>query len=328
VVKKFVFISIFGMLVLGLMGCANSSSQSNDTPAATAGQITPYRTATQPMSTLAVTQAPTPTPPPLPTPTPFMYTVVANDTMIAIASRFGITLDELQVANPEVSPNYLSVGTQLVIPIKFDEEETAAEQLLPIEEGEIECFQIHSGGVWCYWVVGNTLEHPVENITAVIRLYNGLGQQVASKAAVPLLNILEAGAQTPIAVFFEPPVPSWQLAQGQLQTVVAANQFSERYFSGSLEGVNVSISPNGLQADISGTLRLTTDQLPEYVWVQAVAYDSEDAVVGLRRWEAPDAQLADNTPAFEFQVYSLGRPIDHVDILFEARALPAPEPEN
>jgi LysM repeat protein len=257
-----------------------------------------------------------------------MYTVVQNDTMIAIASRFGITLDELQVANPEVSPNYLSVGTQLVIPLKFDDEEPAAEQLLPIEEGEIECFQIRSGGVWCYWLVGNTLEQPVENISAVIRLYDGLGQLVISKAAVPLLNILEPGAQTPITVFFEPPVPSWQLAQGQLQTVVAANQFSERYISGSFEGMNISISQDDLQADISGTLRLTTEQLPEYVWVLAVAYDSENAVVGVRRWEASEDQLTDNTPTFAFQVFTLGRPIDHVDMLFEARALPAPEPEN
>jgi LysM repeat protein len=257
-----------------------------------------------------------------------MYTVVQNDTMLAIASQFGITLDELQVANPEVSPNFLSIGTQLVIPLSFDEEETAAEQLLPIEEGEIECFQVRSGGLWCYWLVGNTLDHPVENITAIIRLYDGLGQQVASKAAVPLLNILENGAQTPITVFFEPPVPSWQLAQGQLQSVVAANQFSERYLSGSFEGVNVSITPDGLQADTSGTLLLTSGQLPEYVWVLAVAYDAQDAVVGVRRWEASEDQLTDNTPTFSFQVFSLGRPIDHVELLYEARALPSPEPEN
>jgi LysM repeat protein len=328
VVKKFILAFIIGFFILGLVGCADNSSQADDTPSATVGQITPYRTATQPIRTLAVTQAPTPTPPPLPTPTPFMYTVVQNDTMLAIASRFGITLDELQVANPEVSPNFLSIGTQLVIPLKFHEEETAAEQLLPIEEGEIECFQVRSGGLWCYWLVGNPLDHPVENITAIIRLYDGLGQQVASKTAVPLLNILESGAQTPITAFFEPPVPPWQLAQGQLQSVVAANQFSERYISGSFEGLNISISQEGLQAGISGMLRLTTEQLPEYVWVLAVAYDSEDAVVGVRRWEASEDQLAENTPAFSFQVYSLGRPIDHVDMLFEARALPAPGPEN
>jgi LysM repeat protein len=319
VFKKQVLSLLFGLIFLGLVGCANNGMQANDAPAATAGQIIPYHTATPPVTTLVVTTVPTPSPPPLPSPTP--------DTMIAIAARFGITLDELQVANPEVNPNFLSVGTQLVIPVEFEEGGTTDDQLLPIEEGNTECYQVRSGGVWCYWLLTNPLAQPVENISAVIRLYDGLGQQLVSKQAVPLLNILEPETQAPITVFFEPPVPTWQLAQGQLQSVVYANQFSERYILGSFEAVDVNISLDGLMADISGELRMTVGQLPEYVWVLAVAYDANGVVVGARRWEAPRDQLTDS-PDFIFQVYSLGRPIDHVDLLFEARALPAQEPEN
>lgn len=326
-IKKQVLAVFAGCILLGLVACANNNTQPDETPTATAGKITPYLTATQPITTLAATQASTPTPPPLPSPTPFMYTVVENDTMIGIASRFGITLDELQVANPDVSPNFLSVGTQLVIPVEFEDEETNDNQLLPIEKGDVECHPVRSGGLWCYWLITNTLEEPIENISAVVRLYDGLGQQLVSKTASPLLNILEPGAQTPIAAYFEPPVPDWQLAQGQLQTMVTANQYSERYILGEFEGVSISINQDGLQADISGTLRLSNGQLPEYVWVLASAYDADGSVVGLRRWEAQEDQLT-NAPEFAFQIYSLGRPIQHVDLLYEARKLPVQGSDN
>jgi LysM repeat protein len=279
------------------------------------------------VTTPVSTEAPTPSPLPLPSPTPFMYTVVENDTMIGISSRFGITLDELQVANPDVNPNILSVGTQLIIPVDFEDEEEADEQVLPLTEGEMECYQVRSGGIWCYWMVTNSLDQPLENISGVIRLYDGMGQELASKGAVPLLNLLEAGMRTPLVAFFEPPNPTWNLAQGQLLTAVDVNQYSERYILGSLEEQTVSIDQDGLQADISGKLKLTIGQLPEYVWVLAVAYDAEDSVVGIRRWEAPQDQLTE-TPSFEMQVFSLGRPIDHVDVLFEARSLTTQEIEN
>ena len=57
-----------------------------------------------------------PTSPPPPTPTPITYTIVVGDTMLAIALRYGISLEELLAANPEVNPRALSVDTVLIIP--------------------------------------------------------------------------------------------------------------------------------------------------------------------------------------------------------------------
>jgi LysM repeat protein len=48
---------------------------------------------------------------------PGVYVVQAGDTMSAIAARFGITLDALAVANPQVTNiNFISVGQMLAIP--------------------------------------------------------------------------------------------------------------------------------------------------------------------------------------------------------------------
>ena len=53
---------------------------------------------------------------PLPSPTPFTYTVQQGDTISSIALKFGVSMDDLQAANPEISPNTMSVGQVIKIP--------------------------------------------------------------------------------------------------------------------------------------------------------------------------------------------------------------------
>ena len=53
---------------------------------------------------------------PLPSPTPFTYTVQSGDTISGIALKFGVSMDDLQAANPETPANAMSVGTILNIP--------------------------------------------------------------------------------------------------------------------------------------------------------------------------------------------------------------------
>ena len=45
-----------------------------------------------------------------------VYIIQAGDTLSYIASRFNVTVDELEAANPGVDPNFLSEGQEIVIP--------------------------------------------------------------------------------------------------------------------------------------------------------------------------------------------------------------------
>jgi LysM repeat protein len=45
-----------------------------------------------------------------------VYIVQAGDTLSFIAARFNVALNDLIAANPQVDPNFLSQGQQLVIP--------------------------------------------------------------------------------------------------------------------------------------------------------------------------------------------------------------------
>ena len=319
---------LLGMLMIfgAAAGCGGAPDQQDQLSPTPTAAITPYSTPTPAATHALATEVPTPTQPPLPSPTPFLYTVVEDDTMIAIAVRFGITLDQLQVANPEVSPNFLSIGTQLVIPINFDDQDgSAGSELIPLEEGIPECTLLRSGGMWCYWLVTNTLEEPVENISAVIRLYDQSGEQVAAESAFLPLNVIAAGERAPLAAYFPPPLPEWRLVQGQLFSAVAANQYQQRYLQGEIDQLKIDINTDGLSAEVSGSLLLEEGRQPGYIWVLAVAYDAEGSVVGVRRWDVPEAQLSDRS-LFSFTVFSLDRPIDRVDVLFEARAISTEQP--
>ena len=72
----------------------------------------------------AVIATPTPQPTPTatpqpratPSPTPLVYTVQPGDTLFAIATRFGVSVDDLVRANRLVNPDSLQVGQQITIP--------------------------------------------------------------------------------------------------------------------------------------------------------------------------------------------------------------------
>jgi hypothetical protein len=50
-----------------------------------------------------------------------------------------------------------------------------------------------------------------------------------------------------------------------------------------------------------------------------VAYTSDGAVAGLRKWEASTSLIEAGSLPFDFTVYSLSPDIDHVELFVEAR---------
>lgn len=70
-----------------------------------------------PVVTPAPTIAPTPTPGATAAPAGQIYTLVAGDTLAKVAARFGLTLDALLMANPQITnPDRIAVGDRIVIP--------------------------------------------------------------------------------------------------------------------------------------------------------------------------------------------------------------------
>lgn len=66
----------------------------------------------------ATASAATTTPKPsIAAPTPQIYTVQSGDTFSGIATKFGLTMAQLQAANPQIKdPNKLQIGDKVTIP--------------------------------------------------------------------------------------------------------------------------------------------------------------------------------------------------------------------
>jgi hypothetical protein len=79
----------------------------------------PVAPSPSPTATPTATPAPTPTP----GPTPQAYVIAKGDTMSKIAARFGVTLEALLAANPQLKdPNKIVEGDQLTIPVPMPTE--------------------------------------------------------------------------------------------------------------------------------------------------------------------------------------------------------------
>ena len=221
-----------------------------------------------------------------------------------------------------------SVEADSVIPLPEGDEQADAPsatdpEILPVQTGELICTPNQLGGLQCFWPVTNNLEQPVENLAALIRLFDAAREEVISLPGHSLINVLMPGEQVPIAVYFPPPLPEWDTVQAQLTNVAAANEVSTRYLDTEITNLNTDpLSDDHLGYQIIGTVTLSPlpdETLPAFAWVVAVAYDASGQPVGVRRWEAGPDQLAASID-FSFQVYSVSGPIERVELLSEGQA--------
>lgn len=255
----------------------------------------------------------------LPTPTTFNYTVVAGDTLIAIAGRFGVTLEALLAANPGVQPSTLMVGTSLVIPTGSSDSGEPTPTPAPLRVQQARCWSQSDGGLWCFALVQNEYAQIVENISAQFTLLDPDGQEIASQTAFAMLNTLSSGLSMPLAVHFPAPMPVDPAVRVQVLTAIRLLPGDSRYLAGTTDNTLLRIDPSGRTAQVTGRVLLAAQGIASSTWVLAVAYDETGNVVGLRRWESQSPLSADSSLSFDFSVYSLGSGIAKVDFLVEAR---------
>ena len=314
------FFRLAVLLLVWLSACTSNDVQG--TPAPT-GQVllTPYWTRTV-ESIEAPTRIVTPVPiPAVPTPTPLVYSVVTNDTMIGIAFRYGITLNELLASNPDVDPQFLSVGTELIIPINGGE--TALEATatpIPLVAQAPRCYPGNMGGSWCFLLISNDQDFAIENITAAIDIYTADGENLLAGEMTALINALPPDASMPLVFYTNQNLPQRTIIEGRILSAIPIAEDDERYVEAELAQVEIEIVDNGSQARVSGWFQVFTEsKSATIVWVLVIAYDEDGNVAGVRRFEHIGEVPVGTDIEFSLWVYSLGRAIKRVDTLIEAR---------
>jgi len=258
---------------------------------------------------------------PLPSPTPFVYQVEAGDTLSEIAERFGVSLDALREANPNVSPNSMSIGLELKIP-SDPANPTGASTSTPVPAPvkQIECYPTADKGMWCFVLVHNDMADTLENISAQVTLIDADGREFLSAQAFSPLNILPSGASLPLMIFFPPVIPADAQAQAQILTGIRLSKGDSRYLPATLHNTLVQVDSSGRYAQVSGMVRLPEVSMPAgLIWIAAVAYDKSGRVVGVRRWESTTELASGGSTQFAFGVSSVAGEITRVEFVVEAR---------
>lgn len=258
---------------------------------------------------------------PAPTSTPFVYEVVENDTLTGIAFRNSVPLEDLIAANPGIDPNFLTIGLTLTIPL-----DGVVASVLPtstpisIDIRPPVCYPLSDGSLQCMSVVENDQAFAVENITVMISLESPTRHEPITQIGILPLNIIPMGQKAAVSASFASPIQPDYVAHANLLSVIPISPDDQRYMKTELQIDEIVIYPNGQRASITGAIEFPHEQTnASAVWVSAFAYDTQNNIVGIRKWVADDELNLSDRVNFNLEVYSLGLPIDHIDVLTEVR---------
>ena len=304
-------------LLFLLTACARQQAESTSLPV----DLIPFATSTpNPLRPSGPEGLVTPEAP-LSSPTPFTYTVQTGDTMSSIALKFGVSMADLQAANPEISANAMSVGQVLNIPSNPDNpsgEPTPTPAPFTIQQ--IECYPTADKGMWCFVLVHNDFSEFMENVSAQVTLVDANNATLASQTALLPLNILPPDTSLPLTVFFSPEIPLDAKPQVQVLTAIRLLPNDERYLPAIINNTLVQVNADGRSAHITGQVLLPGQaKAASQVWVTGTAYDDTGGVVGFRRWESSAGLSPGGSLPFEFMVSSIGGKIARVEFAVEAR---------
>ncbi len=342
------FLTLLSILFTPLAACSTPPTLNPTATISPVAYLTPYLSPT-PSRTLP---APTPlttlpvTPPP--TPTPYLYVLTNDDTLLGLAIRFGVTVADIEAANPGIDAHFLTVGKAIVIPVK-QAEPTAqpSPTLIPLRWATPQCYPAGDGGSWCAFLIKNAQDRAVENVSVWIGLFSPEGENLASQVISPPLNLLDAGQELPLLAYFSQPYNPGNTSRAELMNVIYVEKKARRYLPASVQVGSVRIDPTRKQAEVAGQVVLTGTAKASALWVVTFAFDDHGAVAGMRKWEAESdpaclAPLPGGTPvstgtasptatpaptrtipkkclSFDLTVFSLGPAINSVEVQVEAR---------
>ena len=272
-----------------------------------------------------------------PTPAPVTWVVEKGDELMGIAFYYGIPLEELMAANPSVTPNWLSVGTVLEIPVTptplptntSTPTATSTPQTQTLTatpsgplalSGEAACYPDPFAGLNCLALIKNLGDETVENPSLSFRLTSQDANFESELVVFAPLNLLPAGSVIPVLASFPAPMPENYALQVEIDYWLPTMPGDNRYAEAKITSSQIELADSELFAKVSGQLKIDSgDRELAAVWLLAVAYDQQGNPLGFRRWEAESPLLKTEKVPFETFVYSLGPAIHEIQLMAEAR---------
>ncbi len=259
---------------------------------------------------------------PQPSPTPLVHLIQRGDTLLGISIRYGVSLEDLLIANTGIDPGFLSIDQEIIIPGPEGEPIGA---LLPsptpmlVEIGGLQCFRAAPDDLLCITEISNDTGEMIEGMTVSFEIIEA-GIQVGKYAVFGPLNLLAPGTSMPFMIRideWEGEVPGVNV---NVLSGVRVEDPGSRYATVSIDGFKDDISEGGEYVQLSGEVILedASDYAAHRLRVLGVAYDATGFPVGYAVWE--DEITGDfSIIPFDITVFSLGGRIFKTDVFAEAQ---------
>lgn len=164
--------------------------------------------ATLPPTATPAPYTPEPTPTPTVTPTPVIHTIASGESLLGIATNYGVSVAALQETNGILNPGLLQIGQQLIIPRQ--EEVDAAEALTltptptPLAAAVENIYFNESiiGGLSVLGELHNTTGVPLEQVRVGVTLLDAAGATVDSADGLVALDLVDVDERAPFAILF------------------------------------------------------------------------------------------------------------------------------
>jgi murein DD-endopeptidase MepM/ murein hydrolase activator NlpD len=257
-----------------------------------------------------------------PTPTPRTYTVRAGDTFGSIATKFGVTVDDLIRANPGVDPNALPIGTVLVIPVRPSGSETPQPSPTPVglDVGSPCCYLQPDGGKWCVVLVGNPGPDAAAGIYLRFSLYPAVTDEPSAvrEEALPV-TVLPAGRRAAAAAFFPPEESQDDILRVELLGAVRAEENPGLLPLTLVKEESRSI-PEGMELTVAFRIDTAEETAANRLDAVLALVDGSGRPVGFRILHETGDWPSGTVHELTLTAFVLGGKMEDYDFLLQARA--------
>lgn len=312
-----------------LVGCTGQViTRMTPTPSATPTVVLAAAATLRPTATPAP-YTPAPTAMPTITPTPIVYRIQRGDTLLKIATQFGVSLRSLQDTNGIVDPRALRVGQELLIPALEDDPDAATPFVeatpVPFAIENVTFNQSPLGGLWAFGEVLNNTGKALEQAGVKITLLDAAETPVAEAQDYVQVELIQPGARAPFALRFDAPPQSfasflstpWKGIigyQGSYYLDLEAQDATgagERYSTYTVSGVIANTGPeDAVEVNVTVTI-----------------YDALGRVIGTRRAPPEYAMIPRGGQSpFSVDLIPAGGPVASFRVDALGRRMPTPAP--
>lgn len=319
--KTLLILSIVTLSLLLNAGCSIAQSEPaiEATSTLEAYRLRPPSTST-PVSMRSVNIVPSG-----PTATPFVHIVQQGETLLGIAIRYGVTLDDLLLVNPGVDPRILIVGQDLSIPGPGGE---PIELLMPtptpvpLQINQVHCYPASGDTVRCLTKIANSLPDPIEGIAVQISLRDSVGDFIAQSHAYTLARWLLEDQTTVLEASFDVDLRSIAFAQAELISAVQVSNLDERVIHVEVSQLHLDQLVDSRLFRFEGFIELLEEGQDGQVFltVQAFGFGANGEPVGSNALQVL-IQTTEFPYSFELPLFSLSGEIEDFNLLIEAQPL-------